>query len=507
MQKKANNQEEPPPRGHRADELKSRLAELGCLYGTEQLLADASAPPATVLQGVVDLLAHAGSTAHPCFAAVEIDNDYFKSHEYSRQHVARIYDICERQKATGHLYIGWRNAGSGLPRIPPEKDELYTAVADRIGRYFERRHADEQLRVVHDELRKLSEAVTRSGSGIFITDTEGRIEYVNPRFEDMSGCRSDHVLGQSSPMISSIIKDEGIWKHLCKGGSWRGDFQTHRDNGDPYWIHLTLSPVVNDAAARVTHLIGVQDDITDRKEAEMLRAAIFSISSEIAGCHTQDQICRVVVEGIRERMGLDRCGLFLGDPDRPPFKGTYGTDLDGQTTEEHERTWYISQKVNFQEIFADQPYRTGFPLGEPDARPGEEDLTSSLIALRRQGRVFGVISVDNRMSRRPMTDTQLYHIALLSEVLGNALQTAHTQRELEVSIDRLQRANRELEIFNQAMVGRENRIIELKKQINSLLAESQRPARYPEIWESSFVGSPSSAIFAQPAVTPQKGRT
>jgi hypothetical protein len=106
-----------------------------------------------------------------------------------------------------------------------------------------------------------------------------------------------------------------------------------------------------------------------------------------------------------------------------------------------------------------------------------------------------------------MTDTQLYHIALLSEVLGNALQTAHTQRELEVSIDRLQRANRELEIFNQAMVGRENRIIELKKQINSLLAESQRPARYPEIWESSFVGSPSSAIFAQPAVTPQKGRT
>ena len=76
------------------------------------------------------------------------------------------------------------------------------------------------------------------------------------------------------------------------------------------------------------------------------------------------------------------------------------------------------------------------------------------------------------------------HIALLAEVLGNALQVARARADLRKSVDETTRANNELEAFNRAMVGRENRIIELKEEINALLAEQGKPPRYEEVWKN-----------------------
>ncbi|MFH0878884.1 MAG: hypothetical protein V2A34_04155, partial [Lentisphaerota bacterium] len=81
---------------------------------------------------------------------------------------------------------------------------------------------------------------------------------------------------------------------------------------------------------------------------------------------------------------------------------------------------------------------------------------------------------------------QMNHIALLAEVLGNAMQVAGARTELKNSLAQLQNANEELETFNHAMVGRENRIIALKEEINQCLAEKGQPPRYTPIWNEQL---------------------
>ena len=117
-------------------------------------------------------------------------------------------------------------------------------------------------------------------------------------------------------------------------------------------------------------------------------------------------------------------------------------------------------------------------------------MQSHLIALRHAGKVFGIISVDNRISRAPITEAQLMHISLLAEVFGNALQAAGARSQLKTSLEQVQKANEEMEAFNRAMVGRENRIIALKEEINDCLKELGRPARYPPIWNEPATPPP-----------------
>ena len=187
---------------------------------------------------------------------------------------------------------------------------------------------------IHEELRKLSRAVEQSASAILITDAKGEIEYVNPQFTEMTGYAPAEVLGQNPRFLKSgempPEEYQELWETITAGREWRGEFHNQRKNGELYWDYSTISPIL-DAQGVVTHFVAVKEDITDRKEAEALQAGVLNISAEIAGCQTEDEICRVVVEGIRSRMGVDRCGLFLGNPNHPPFRGTYGTDMDGTT--------------------------------------------------------------------------------------------------------------------------------------------------------------------------------
>ena len=58
-------------------------------------------------------------------------------------------------------------------------------------------------RIATEELRKLSLAVEQSPASVVITDLDGRIEYVNPKFCEISGYTRDEVLGEHTRMLSS----------------------------------------------------------------------------------------------------------------------------------------------------------------------------------------------------------------------------------------------------------------------------------------------------------------
>lgn len=120
-------------------------------------------------------------------------------------------------------------------------------------------------------LRQLSRAVEQSANAIIITDTDGHIEYVNPRFETLTGYPKGEVIGQNPRILKSGTKSSedyaNLWQAITTGQDWRGEFYNRRKSGGYYWASATISPIRN-RRGEITHFVAVQEDITERKRAE-----------------------------------------------------------------------------------------------------------------------------------------------------------------------------------------------------------------------------------------------
>ncbi len=121
------------------------------------------------------------------------------------------------------------------------------------------------------ELRKLSWAVENSPTMVLITDVLGCIEYVNPRFVQVTGYAESEVMGRNPRILKSNTHPadfyETLWQTLCAGKTWRGELLNKRKNGQLYWQATTISPIRN-SQGTITHFVAVMEDITARRRAE-----------------------------------------------------------------------------------------------------------------------------------------------------------------------------------------------------------------------------------------------
>jgi PAS domain S-box-containing protein len=144
-----------------------------------------------------------------------------------------------------------------------ERIALLTVFADVLSAALHRARAEA-------EVAKLTLAVTNSPAATVITDADGAIEYVNPRFQELSGYSADELLGGNPRVLKSGEMEpevyEELWRVITAGGDWRGEFVNKRKDGTHYAVAASISPV-RDAKGAV-HYVGVQEDITALKLAE-----------------------------------------------------------------------------------------------------------------------------------------------------------------------------------------------------------------------------------------------
>jgi PAS domain S-box-containing protein len=126
-------------------------------------------------------------------------------------------------------------------------------------------------RQVESEIIKLSQAVKQSPTVIVITDQHGRIEYVNPKFTEVTGYEMNEVMGQNARMLASGQTDPSVYKELWStiqgGKTWRGEFINRRQNGRVYTEGASITPV-RDNAGHITHYLAIKQDITEKKLGE-----------------------------------------------------------------------------------------------------------------------------------------------------------------------------------------------------------------------------------------------
>ncbi len=170
--------------------------------------------------------------------------------EHSTVSIETLY----RLKATGEIH----HMDFRFTFVPPD------LVLVHMNDINERKRAE-------SELRKLSVAVQQSPSSIVITDREGRIQYVNPKFTQVTGYTSEDVIGKNPRILKSgkTPREEygRLWQEILSGREWRGEFYNRKKNGDLYWELSVVSPIKDDKGD-ITHFIAIKEDITPRKQME-----------------------------------------------------------------------------------------------------------------------------------------------------------------------------------------------------------------------------------------------
>ncbi|MCX6237455.1 MAG: PAS domain S-box protein [Bacteroidia bacterium] len=126
---------------------------------------------------------------------------------------------------------------------------------------------------VEGELRVLSRAVEQNPASIVITDTMGQIEYVNPKFTELTGYSFNEVLGENPRILKSGSTSSSeytdMWNTILAGGEWHGQFKNKKKGGEEYFEDALISPI-KDENGNITHFLAVKEDITGQKKDEIL---------------------------------------------------------------------------------------------------------------------------------------------------------------------------------------------------------------------------------------------
>ena len=121
------------------------------------------------------------------------------------------------------------------------------------------------------DLRKLFQAMEQSPASVVITDVKGGIEYINPKFTETTGYTYAEVFGRNPRILKSgdTSPDEytRLWRTISAGNVWRGELHNKKKNGELFWELASIAPV-RDARGKITHYVGVKEDITESKATE-----------------------------------------------------------------------------------------------------------------------------------------------------------------------------------------------------------------------------------------------
>lgn len=129
-----------------------------------------------------------------------------------------------------------------------------------------------QRREQEDRLRLRERALHATSNGLVITrcaGTDNPIEYANPAFERITGYTADEIIGRDARFMAAPGLDDAERTQLRLAIRERREvnviFRNRRKNGDIFWNDLTITPV-SDGRGKVTHFIGVINDITAVKQ-------------------------------------------------------------------------------------------------------------------------------------------------------------------------------------------------------------------------------------------------
>ncbi len=280
------------------------------------------------------------------------------------------------------------------------------------------------------QLRQLSRAAEQSANSIVITDLEGRIEYVNPKFTKLTGYTFEEVKGKNPRILKSgktpPEEYRRLWKTISSGGEWSGEFINRKKNGELYYELATIAPI-RDEEGRITHYIAVKEDITARKlTEERLRVTnerlqtLMRVDKEISRKLDVKYVLTIALDAAVRMSGADAglIGLNEGEAVRiVHIVGKYPPEMvDALLQEDNSitaRSVVRREAVLVRDVASDPDYKSVIP----------ETQAQITIPLISQKRLVGVMTLETSDPAR-FTDDVFEFLKMLGEHVAIAIDNS-----------------------------------------------------------------------------------
>jgi len=187
-----------------------------------------------------------------------------------------------------------------------------------------------QVVVQHNQIRMLSKAVQQSPCSVLITDANGVIEYVNPRFTEVSGYSPEEVIGRNPRILKSGLTAPGtyadLWRTVTSGGVWQGELQNRKKCGETYWVSMVVSALRDDD--ETVHYLALRENITERKLAEQERESTVEFLHIVNACTGIDEMVAASMRFFKQKSHCKAVGIRLREGEDYPYFKAQGFPKD-----------------------------------------------------------------------------------------------------------------------------------------------------------------------------------
>jgi PAS domain S-box-containing protein len=333
-----------------------------------------------------------------------------------------------------------------------------------------------KAKVVQKVLDTRNRALEAAGNGIIIADAQDSnlpIIYCNQAFSQITGYSKSEVIGKNCRFLQNDDRDQGeiavIRKAIKQHRPCHVILRNYRKDKTLFWNDLTITPVFDDLG-EITHFIGVQKDVTERKNAELLKDHIRDTLEMIVQHKPIEDIANAIVTAVEEHIKDCVATILLLDPKKgtlhklaaPNLPKKMVRSIDGLAIKTNTctcaRAANYEKEVYTADISNDSLWQV---KNKKNARKGQHSCWSFPI-LSSEKKVLGTFALYHRESKKQLNAYKGI-VADLTQLASLAIEQNNVRKELEKSRWLIESYARELEETV------EKRTNELKVTVKKLL--------------------------------------
>jgi PAS domain S-box-containing protein len=380
------------------------------------------------------------------------------------------------------IYLKHKNGS----RIPVYSNQVVVTLSEKYKELFSVDVDLSELKDAEDLLRKLSMAIEQSPASTIITNIHGVIEYVNPKFCEITGYLPNEVVGKNPRVLNSGQTPGStftqLWQTINMGNEWRGEFINRKKNGELFYESAVISPIVDENGI-ITHFVAVKEDVTDRIQAQKSivqqsnnLAALLDISQDFLATLDIENLLKLIVRKGTELINVETGSLFTVN----------------QSAIELQAAWPLIAKETHQVLYsgtkADSPMLsrcidTKAPYLIEDvsqiylSKLEELFITERkvvailLLPLFVKEDVFGILALGIKKATRKFSKLDIELCQTMASQASLAIENARLFKQSRRFAEHLMEKNREQVSLNEDLIIQKERAEESEKK---LIASEQR---------------------------------
>ena len=254
--------------------------------------------------------------------------------------------------------------------------------------------------------------IDHMAQGVMLTDADGTIRAVNPAFCRITGYALEEVKGQNSRLLKSGRHSaafyRSLWSALRTEGTWTGEIENRRKNGEVYTEALTVTAIPNERDETLQYM-AVFTDISKQKEAE---------EKLIRSNRELENFCRFVAHDLQAPLRRIICFADLLKSESSGLSGKGRRSGQAIQRSADQMAQMVKTLLDYSRLNGRRPERSGVNMEELVA----EVLKSFEIAIEESGAAIIIDPLPLILGDR------LQIARLMANLIENAIKYRGTQR-------------------------------------------------------------------------------